>query len=156
MSNPLQMAIATLLGNPHLSHEQIAKICNCSGATVSRHAKQIRQLIDPQVDVKKITAQYRMQLQEQMPIAMRVATIKAAAEKVDTNPFVALRAIDMADTRDGLLQSESNQQDSQDKRPMFVLPGNANVQVNIYNNDTPQHDSALQDVQTIDIKQDKE
>jgi len=134
-AEPQHLVIATLLANPALTAKDIAKTLNISTGTVNRVKSRLMESLAKNENGAIELEQYRMQLREQVPATKRVRTIQKAMEMVKTNPFVALRAVDMVDDRLGLTPKTIQQNDIEDnKRPMFVLPESANVQVNIQQN----------------------
>jgi transcriptional antiterminator len=129
------LLIASMLSNPALTSQNIADTLNISKSTVDK----VRQTINKTLAKKDSTAiaveQYRMLLQKQAPLTKRVEVLSKAMDMVDTNPFVAIRAVEYSDGIDGIAPKQQQiEQLERETRPMFVLPGDAKVQVNITNN----------------------
>jgi hypothetical protein len=164
-SEKTKTQIIRLLSDPSapLSHVQIAKIVGCSQKTVQR----IRREIKPEVkEVEGRLEEYRGLLRKRVPLDRRVSIISEVAE-AKQNPFVRLRAIELANRIDGFdqLLDMKRPVEEPNPRPLFSIPDGATVTVNVQQN----YGSIPQDVvvkkisesdniagrsQVIDIKQD--
>ena len=75
--------------------------------------------------------EYQRRLRKSLPIKDRVEIYERAAKKVDHNPFAALKALERVDKLDGILTPEDQlryqQPEQLSHQPLFILPGNATV-----------------------------
>lgn len=124
--------ITHLLGNPSLTHQQIASAVGVSTKTVQRVAQEIRPDME---QVEAQLAEYQSQLRERLPIKDRVALYETIARRAESNPFAAMRALERADELDGILTAKDEIRrpapSGRDHSPMFILPEGTRVQVNV-------------------------
>jgi transposase len=125
-----KVQITHLLANPGLSHQQIATAVGVSTKTVQRVAKEIKPDV-AEVDAK--LTEYQTLLRKRLPIKDRVELYDKIARKADSNPFAAMRALERADELDGIItaKDQAREQESAPQQAMFVLPGDAKIQLNI-------------------------
>ena len=120
--------ITHLLGNPDLTHEQIAGLVGCSTKTIQRTAREI----EPDLaEVETKLAEYQRLLRKRLPIQERVELYEKIARKAESNPFAALRALERADALDGILTARDEIRkpftSEVDHRPLFSLPPGTHV-----------------------------
>jgi hypothetical protein len=126
-----QAKVATLL-TAGFTLQEIANKLQVSRPTIYNDSKAIAPALDFSQD---ILTRLRMSLQTDAPVAARTQTIKKALGKVDSNPFAALKAVQMANYIDGVDQILTPQQikqaDPDQHRPMFAIQDGATVTVNV-------------------------
>jgi hypothetical protein len=127
-----KVQITHLLGNPALTHEDIARTVSCSTKTVQRIAKEIKPDVDEALSKLE---EYQTLLNKHLPIENRVELYTTIANKADSNPFAAMRALERVDDLDGILTSKDEarrpSQESGETRPMFILPPGTHISVNV-------------------------
>jgi hypothetical protein len=129
------LLIATMLSNPAFTSQDIANKLSISKSTVDKVRQSLNKAVSTQESLSIELESYRELLRKHVPVAKRVSVLSKVRDMADSNPFVALRSVEMVDDRLGLTPKTMPQSDlERDTRPMFVLPGDAKVQVNITNN----------------------
>jgi|WetSurMetagenome_2_1015567.scaffolds.fasta_scaffold1045624_1 hypothetical protein len=127
-----KVQITHLLGNPALTHDDIARTVGCSTKTVQRVAKEIKPDVDEALSKLE---KYQTLLNKHLPIENRVELITKIAKKADSNPFAAMRALERADDLDGIItardESRRPSQESGETRPMFILPPGTQISVSV-------------------------
>ena len=130
--------IINLLGNPNLTHAQIAETVGVSTKTVQRTSRDIKLDVE---EVQKKLAEYQVLLRDCLPIPERVELVAKIAQKADSNPFAAMKALQRVDDLDGILTPKDElkrpQEAPEEHRPMFILPPSTSVQVNVRENEIP-------------------
>jgi hypothetical protein len=126
---PGHLMIVALLANPMLTQSDIAETCKVSLSTVKRVASMLKSASeDNGIELNA----YKMLLREQVPADCRVKTLRKAIDKADSNPFAALKAVEYADNMLGLSpKQQQTQPDSDNTRPMFVLPAGTSISVTV-------------------------
>jgi transposase len=100
-----QLAVATLMGNPALSQQDIAKTLNISRSTVTRAIAKIKAEAKPELELME----YRGLIRKQVPAKIRVEAIEKIVKKAESNPFAAMRAVEYADQVLGLGPKQQQQ-----------------------------------------------
>jgi DNA-binding transcriptional MocR family regulator len=120
-----QLAVATLMGNPALSQQDIAKTLNISRSTVARAIAKIKAEAKPELELME----YRGLIRKQVPAKIRVEAIEKIVKKADSNPFAALRAVEYADQVLGLAPKQQQSDPGCGPQPpaLFTLPANTRV-----------------------------
>jgi hypothetical protein len=145
---PGHLMIVALLANPMLTQSDIAETCKVSLSTVKRVASMLKSASED--NGLELNA-YKALLREQVPVDCRVGTLRKAIDKADSNPFAALKAVEYADSMLGLAPKQQiTQQDTDNTRPMFVLPAGTQISVSMT---TPQ---AAIDITPLDTDSDAE
>jgi hypothetical protein len=120
--------IATLLANPSLTQDDVAKAAGVCRNTVAKVYKQIKRASESSgIELEA----YKMLLRERVPVDKRVNTLRTAIDKADTNPFAALKAVEYADNMLGLSPKQQDTQQLAESRPMFMLPAGTKISVNL-------------------------
>jgi hypothetical protein len=113
-----------------MNHTEIAKTIGCSTKTVQRFAKSIKPAMK---DIADSLSEYQRLLRERLPIKKRVEIYSEIAQKVKSNPFAAMRALERIDDLDGVLTAKDEtrrpSQDVGEMRPMFILPEGCRISV---------------------------
>jgi transcriptional antiterminator len=127
-----KVQITHLLGNPALTHEDIARTVGCSTKTVQRVAREIKP--DVEEAIAKLE-EYQTLLNKHLPIKNRVEIYTQIAKKADSNPYAAMKALERADELDGILTAKDEikrpSQESAEHRPMFILPPGTAISVSV-------------------------
>jgi hypothetical protein len=115
-----------------MNHTEIAKTVGCSTKTVQRTVNSL------EPETREFTdglAEYQRLFREQLPIPKRVEIYHKIAQKAESNPFAAMRALERIDDLDGILTAKDETrrptQDSGETRPMFVLPAGTRISVSV-------------------------
>jgi hypothetical protein len=78
--------------------------------------------------------EYQASLKKHLPISERVSVLEKVAQKVDSNPFAALKAVQRADQLDDIVtlaERGREQKQTPEHRPIFTLPPGIHVRVSI-------------------------
>lgn len=123
--SPTHLAIANLLGNPTLTHQQIGQITGVSRRTVTRVSIKVKQAGGANIELED----YRGLIRKQVPAKTRVDSIQKIVKKADSNPFAAMRAIEYADQVLGLAPKQQQQGGTDGPQPpaLFALPPGTRV-----------------------------
>jgi hypothetical protein len=126
---PGHMLIVALLGNPMLTHTDIASQLGVSTSTVARVSSTLAKLSqDNAIELNS----YKMLVRDKLPADIRVGTLRKAVDKADSNPFAALKAVEYADSILGLgPKQQQTEQVADNTRPMFMLPAGTSISVSI-------------------------
>ena len=125
---PAHLAIANLLGNPHLTQDQIAQITGTSAPTVQRVARKIRDLSP---ETRELSA-YRTLIRKRIPALKRVEAVEKVLEKVDSNPFAAMRAVEYVDGVLGLApKQQSTAEAAVQQGPTIIFPVGSQIDIGI-------------------------
>jgi hypothetical protein len=132
--------VAVLLSQG-LTPKQIAAKLNVHICTIYKDTREIAPALDHS---QEIINGLRMSLKKEAPPQTRVGVIKKTMQKVDSNPFAALRAVEMANYIDGvdrLLAPAAQQPQEIENAPMFQIASGAQVTLNLQQNIglQPQH-----------------
>jgi hypothetical protein len=127
-----KVQITHLLGNPALTHDDIARTVGCSTKTVQRVAREIKPDVDEALSKLE---EYQTLFNKHLPIENRVELYTQIANKADSNPFAAMKALERADDIDGILTAKDEvrrpSQESGETRPMFILPAGTRISVSV-------------------------
>ena len=111
-------------GEP-LTHQQIASVVGVCKMTVQRVAKKIKPDMD---EVEEKLAEYRRLLGREMPIGYRARRLKELAEQ-DSQLMVSLKALERADTLDGLAMVKDMPPPVPPRQPLFNFPPGTRMQM---------------------------
>ncbi len=123
--NATQLAIANLLGNPTLTHQQIADLTGTSRHTVLRVNKKLKETAGGNIELED----YRGLIRKHLPSKKRVGVLQTVASAAKTNPFAAMRAVEYADQVLGLAPKQQQSDPGGGPQPpaLFTLPANTRV-----------------------------
>jgi hypothetical protein len=127
-----KVQITHLPGNTALTHGDIAKTVGCSTKTVQRIARDTKPDVDEALSKLE---EYQTLLNKHLPITQRVELITKIAQKAESNPFAAMRALERIDDLDGILTAKDEvrrpTRDSGETRPMFILPAGTHISLTV-------------------------
>jgi hypothetical protein len=118
--------IALLNGPDKLTDVQIGEIVGCSTKSVQRIRNRIKPTLSEMKD--KLEA-YRGLLGRELPVEYRVRRLRQLAEQ-DTQLMVALKALERADTLDGL-EKPSPEIEQTKRVPLFNFPPGTHVDIQV-------------------------
>jgi hypothetical protein len=115
-----------------MNHTEIARTVGCSTKTVQRTVNSL------EPETREFTdglAEYQRLFRDQLPIPKRVEIYNKIAQKAESNPFAAMRALERIDDLEGILTAKDEArrptQDSGETRPMFILPAGTHINVTV-------------------------
>ena len=112
-----------------MTQRKVAELTGVSLPTVNKVSQRVN---NDEEHFKRLLSVYRAQLKKSLPVTKRVSIISKIAENEDQNPFARLKAIELADKRDGLVVETVNPgQSAPPVQPMFVLPPGSQVMIGV-------------------------
>lgn len=122
------VSIAAALASNKIPQRQIAKIHGVARGTVQRLQKRLAEADN----IDQLKATYKMLLLERLPVADRADIVSKVARKGNSNPFAALRALEYADTVQGIAAKQSIDPGSVQQPPaLFSLPSGSDISIRI-------------------------
>ena len=126
--------VTSLLGDPNstLTHKQIGEIAGCSKKTVQRISQKIKPDLD---EIEAKLQAYRTLLAEELPLEYRARRLKELAAQ-NGQAMVALKALERADTLDGITRANTSEEPPRVRQPLINFPEGTRIAVTL-DIDTP-------------------
>jgi len=126
----IDIAAVQKLLDAGINHTKAAQLIGCRRETIARIASKLEASEPtPAEQIERRLKLYRKQVRKNLPTLKRAETLAKCVDKVDSNPFAALRTIQYVDQLDGFTPAADNRPEST-SRPLIQITGN-NVQVNM-------------------------
>jgi hypothetical protein len=118
--------IALINGPDNLTDVHIGEIVGCSTKSVQRTRNKIKPALS---EIKDKVEAYRRLISEELPLKYRVRRLRQLAEQ-DSQLMVALKALERADTLDGLERPPPEREDTK-RVPLFNFPPGTHVDIEV-------------------------
>jgi hypothetical protein len=123
------LAAAKLLGSePSMTCKDIASVVGCNPQTVSKINRHIRATskaddLDVRLEI------YRHKIEKRLPSQFKADKLRSVVDRVDNNPFAALKAIQYADQIQGYVRASDMDARAPIAQPLFSLPAGSTIHI---------------------------